>query len=199
MPPLAGLPTVPLLEATAQSPFAGVPWLPPDNNLVAASDSPGAIAGTFTFTKGTQYLIKVPVRAACQVSSVWIINATAGSGTSTGTFMGLMSPAGSVITSSADCAAQFTGANAQQIPYGTVVSLDPASIPFVWVPILSNLAGSQPTIRQVGTQTSSIPNVALSAANYRAASNGTGLTSLTNVTPSSNTVSNLVWVGLAGP
>lgn len=199
MPPLSGLPTVPLLEATSQSPFAGVPWLPPDNNLVAACDSPGAVAGTFTLAKGTQYLIKVPVRAACQVSSVWTIIATAGTGTSTGTFMGLMTPAGSVITTSADCVTQFTAANSQQVQFGTTVSLDPASTPFVWVPILSNLATAQPTFRQVGTQTSSIPNVALTAANYRAASNGTGLSVLTAVTPASNSVSDLVWVGLAGP
>ena len=171
-------------------------WLPGDNNLMAACDSLAAISSTFIVVKGVQYMMKVPVRAPITVSSVSFIVSTSGAGASTGSFVGLMSPSGQLLTGSADCAAQFTGANAQTVSLTTPQSLTPGTTPFFWVLILSNLATTQPTFRTAGTATSALPNLGLTAANFRAASQGSGsITALQSVTPSANSATPLIWVG----
>lgn len=198
MPQLSGIADTPLLEAAGQSPFAGTMWLPSDNGLLAACDSPGAMAGVFIVVKGDQYMIKVPVRYAFTASTIWFIVSTPGSGGTSGTFCGLLSNSGTLLTGSSDCATQFTGSNAQSVTLTTPQALTPGTTPFVWVTLLSNLASTQPTFRTVGTATSAIPNINLSAANYRAAVQGSGSTvALASITPASNSLSDLIWVGIS--
>ena len=176
-------------------PYGNTGWIPADNGLLAACDSPGAISGTFLSIAGSRYMLKVPVRTAFTATTVWVLLSAAGTGASTGTFVGLINSSGTLLTGSSDCATQFQGTNAQSVNLTTPQAL--AAGTFVWVVLLSNLASTQPTFRTVGTATSAIPNLNLTAANYRAAVGGTGQTALATVTPSSNTASNLIWVGIS--
>ena len=174
-----------------------IPWLPVDQSLLAANADLSAVTQNVTaLTAGTQYLLRVNVRASFTASTVWLNVNTGGSGASTGTFCGLISSAGTLLTGSADCAAQFTGTGAQSVSLTSPQALTAGS--FVWVVLLSNLATSQPSFRGWAALTSSVSDLNLTAANFRVATNGTVLAALQSVTPSANTASGLnVWAGLA--
>ena len=178
-------------------PYGNTGWIPADNGLLAACDSPGAISGTFLSIVGSRYMIKIPVRAAFTATTAWFLISGGGTGASSGTFVALLDSTGALMSgsTSADCATQFQGTNAQSVNFGAAKALSAGT--FVWVVLVSNLASTQPTFRTVGTATSAIPNLNLAAASYRAAVNGTGQTTLATVTPSSNTASNLIWVGIS--
>jgi hypothetical protein len=146
-------------------------------------------------TAGKLYLIKVPIRTNVTVSTIWWTVATAGSGASTGSFVGLYSSSGTLLATSTDVAANLTttgahfwGVSSQSLTAGT----------FVWVAILSNLATTQPALRACSGSDASIANINLSATTYQAAANGTGLSSLpASITPSSNIQGIPGWMGLS--
>ena len=184
--------------STNPSPFNLVPaspWLPADNNLLVATSDPNlAATATLLLVAGTQYLRKVPVRSPFTWTNIWFLVNAAGAGASTGSFAGLFSNTGALLSGSADCAAQFTATGPQSVPLITPQALNPAVTPFVWVVLLSNLATTQPTLfRESGS--SLLPNLNLTAANFRGATNGTGLTALTAVTPSANAGAGTPWIG----
>jgi hypothetical protein len=173
----------------------GMTWQPSDNGLLVATADPNlATTGTLLLVAGTQYLRKVPVRASFTWTTVWFLVQSAGVGASTGSFVGLFSPTGTLLSGSADCAAQFTATGAQQVNLTTPQALNPATTAFVWVAFLSNLATTQPTLfRESGS--SVLPNMNLTAANFRGATNGTALAALTAFTPSANAAAGAPWAG----
>jgi hypothetical protein len=172
-------------------------WLPSDQGLLAVNGDTTAMSQTTSvITAGSQYLLRVNIRAAITASTVWVNINAAGSGASTGTFCGLINSAGTLLTGSADCATQFTGTGAQSISLTSPQAL--AAGTFVWVAILSNLAVSQPGFRGWAAQTSTISDFNQTAANFRVAINGTVITALQSVTPSANTATGThIWVGLS--
>jgi hypothetical protein len=173
------------------APAAAVAWQPSDNGMLIASDDLLAcVSASTAITAGTLYLVKVTARAATLITNLNFGLSTAGSGASTGSFAGLYSSAGVLLSGSADCAAQFTGAaGAFAVPLTTPQTLAAGS--FGWVAILSNLATTQPALVRAGGGGAGVPgltNVGLTAATFRFAVNGTGITSLPgSVTPASNT------------
>jgi hypothetical protein len=160
-------------------------WMPSDNGLLAATDQLAPASASTAPVAGTLYLVKLPARAALTVTNIWFVISTAGSGSSTGSYIGLYSSTGTLLSGSSDIGTQLTtSAVSREIALTTAQTLGAGA--FAWIALLTNLASSQPTIRAQNYGTV-LPNINLAAASYRIATNGTALTSLPpTITPSSN-------------
>jgi hypothetical protein len=173
------------------------PWIPADNNLLAATDSLAAVDATVQPAAGTLYLVKVPVRAPATFSNIWTVIGTAGVGTSTGSFIGLYSSAGTLLTGSADIGTLLTtGFVSRELPVTTPQAVTAGT--FVWVGFVINMP-TMPFLRQLNNGTV-VANVGLTAASYRFCTAGTGLTALPgSITPASNTAPTIspFWFGVA--
>jgi hypothetical protein len=184
--------------ATGKSADAGhihpaLTWIPSDNGLLVASADPLLTASNTITVAGTVYLIKLTIRTAMTISTLWWVNAVAGSGASTGSFSGLISSAGTLLTGSADIGAAFTTTGAKPVTMTTPQAL--AAGVSVWAVIVFNLATTQPTLARLAA-TATATNVNLAAASFRAATNGTGQTSLpASITPSANANGISYWAG----
>lgn len=164
-------------------------WVPADNGFLAANFAPEIGSSTTVPTAGTLYLLKVPIRTAITWTYVWFVVTTQGSGSSTGSYVGLYNSSGTLLTGSSDMGSSLTGNGLKQVALTTPQSL--AAGAFVWVAILSNLASTQPSILKSASYGYAV-NANLSASLARSVTNGTGLTSLpASITPSgSNTNDN---------
>jgi hypothetical protein len=167
------------------APASAVAWQPSDNGLLAANADPYLVSGAIVLAAGTLYLIKIPIRTAIPtVTNIELGLSASGAGASSGSFTGLYSSTGTLLSGSADIGTALAGAAG---PLTLPLSAPPAAAaPFVWVAMLANLATTQPTLtRAQGLST--IPNVHLAPASLRFAANGTGLSSLpASITPGSN-------------
>jgi hypothetical protein len=173
---------------------SGIPWIPSDNNLLLANGDPWDAQASVIMAAGTQYLAKLTARTTTLISNLWFGLQVAGTGTSTGSFAGLISPAGAVLTSSADIDSQLTGATgAIEVPLTTPQTVLAGS--FVWAAIVQNLSVTQATLAKGtgGAGGGGIVDVGLTAANYRFATNGTILSAITAITPSANQPTTLDW------
>lgn len=178
-----------------------VPWLPQDQGtLLAAIGDPWTAQATILVTAGTVYLVKLTARQALTITNIILITTAAGSGTSTGSFVGVYSSAGGApLSGSADLVTPFTAAAGPQTCALTTPQAVAAGA-FVWVAILSNLTVTQPTFAKGISTTGGIggANVGLTAATLRFAVNGTVQTSLPTIVAASNTQTNAsdIWVGV---
>jgi len=180
---------------------SGIPWIPSDNNLLLANGDPWDANSTITVSAGVQYLIKLSARQTTLISNLWFGLQTIGAGTSSGSFAGLISSSGSVLTSSSDIGSLLTGTpEAIEVALTTPQTVTAGT--FVWAVFLSNLLVTQPTLAKGiggsgGTSGAPpIPNAGLTAASYRFAQNGSGLSVITAITPSANAgTTGDIWVG----
>lgn len=163
-----------------------VPWLPSDNGLILASGDPAQFTGTIAVTAGTVYLAKLTARLAVTLSNLLFAVTSAGSNTggSGGTFAGLYSGSGALLTGSADAAALLAATGTVTVPLTTPQAI--AAGTFVWAALVCNLGTTQPTLQRTSAG-SAANNLGLSAALSRFATAGTLQTSLPSpITPSSN-------------
>jgi hypothetical protein len=136
-------------------------------------------------TAGTVYLVKLSFRSAVLVSNLWLGCTVVGVGASSGSFAGLYSSAGSLLSGSADIGASFLAAGPIACPLTTPQTVAAGS--FAWASFVFNLATTQPSLTR-GSGVVSVVNANLTAATFRAAVNGTGQVALPgSITPSSNT------------
>lgn len=170
------------------------PWLPADNNLLMAAGDPLLATAANALVAGTQYIFKITPRNTRLISTLWFLPSVAGVGASTGTFAGLLTSAGAILTGSADAGALLTTTNPVPVPL-TTPQLVPSGVSVFGV-LLVNLATTQPSLRCGIGATGGPVNVGLAAAAARFATNGTGLTALTAITPSANNVASFApWWG----
>jgi hypothetical protein len=177
-----------------------VAWQPSDNGLLGGTGDTTVFVNTSLVVAGTLYLVKLPVRTPQLITNIVLPLSAAGAGASTGSFTGLYSPAGTLLSGSADIGASFIAGNGQvpaalSTPQQVTGGTGPSSWP--WAAILFNLATTQPTLSR-GNGTISIPNGGLTAANFRFCVNGTGLAALPgSITPASNTTAGAFpfWAG----
>ena len=165
-----------------------------DNLLQAATSSVDAVSTTQITTAGTVYLGKLFIRQAVTATNVMVAVGVAGnnSGGSTGTFVGLYSSAGTLLSGSSDCATALTGTGAISVALTTAQAL--AAGTFVWAAIVTNLGTTQPTLRVYAGNAGTMANAGLTAAVFRAATNGTSQTALpATITPASNISGVPVW------
>lgn len=162
------------------------PWLPADNGMLAATGDPWTILNSSTMAAGTVYVSKITARSAITVTNVgWAVNSV-GSGASTGSFVGLYSSAGTLLSGSADVATPYTtGGNAGTVVYTALTTPQAvAAGAFVWAAIVINLASTQPALGR--NNGGAWFNSGLTAANLRFGIISTGQTSLpASFTPSS--------------
>ncbi len=159
-------------------------WTPADYGAlgsVAPWEASGSASGALT--AGTVYLIRYNVRYAHTVTNVLFRVATASAGASTGSFVGLYSSAGALLSGSAD-----TGALAAGIK--TVALTTPQALTagtFVWIALVVNFATTQPSLNTFAAAAAGIVNWNLAAASLRCAVNGTLQTALpASIVPGSN-------------
>lgn len=187
--------------ATAASigaaPAASVSWQPSDNGLLLSSlGDPALPTATGTLVAGTLYLMKLTARTAVTITNLLFEVANVGVGASAGTFAGLYSAAGALLSGSADVNAAFLAQGPATCPLTTPQPL--AAGAFAWAALLVNFATTQPTLTKGATATGNVPNIGLAAAAYRFATNGTGLVALPgSITPAANSPAGLLtlWAG----
>lgn len=159
-----------------------VPWLPADNLLLDAAADPFTATAANALIAGSQYIFRITARTSpLLISNLWFLPSAAGSGASTGTFAGLFSTAGALLTGSADAGAALSSTSPAQVPL-TTPQLVPAG-GSVYGALLANLV-SMPSVRCGVGATGGPVNAGLTAAAARYAVAGTLLTALTAFTPS---------------
>jgi hypothetical protein len=141
-----------------------VSWLPSDNGMVIGNGDPLDFTTGGILTAGSVYLMKlIPRYPGVLLSNLWFFITAAGVGASTGSFAGVYSNAGQLLTGSADIGAQLLGgAGPFEVPLLTPQLL---SAP-VWATIVANLATTQPTLLR-GQSTGTTPNVNLPTSQNR--------------------------------
>ena len=172
---------------------ASVGWAPGDNGLLTASADPFAASlGTNQAGSARLYLVKLPIRLSMTITSLWVFVATAATGTSTNSYVGLYSSGGTLLSGSSDVGTAVSSTGAIQIALTTPQSV---SAGFVWAAMVFNGLTANPKM-QSGA---GIPNVGLAASTLRFAVNGqSGISTLPpSLTVSNNSQSNAVswWVG----
>jgi|SRR5215475_222624 len=182
------------------NPFSApqIPWLPPDQgSYLLANGDPALMIGGTILVAGTLYLCKLQARTSIPLSAVRFSINSNGVGASTGSFGGIYSSAGNLLSGSADIGGLLTGAGDLNIPLSIPGQIVPGN-GFVWAAILSNLATTQPTMNRLTSSTNTGANMALAAAGLRFAINGTGLVSLpSSINPASNISAGAIalWAG----
>lgn len=169
-------------------PGQGAVWQPSDNTYTVANADPLLIAGATILVAGTLYLCKLKARpVALSVSTLHFSINAAGVGASTGSFAGLYSSAGTLLSGSADIGASLLGTGDLAVPLSTPNQVIPAN-GFVWAALLANLATTPPTMNRYTGSIGTGANLGLTAAQFEIAVNGTGLASLpASITPAANT------------
>jgi hypothetical protein len=195
------------LTGQAQSPTAiqqsvgiqqFIDWMPSDNGLLLASGDPVVFSTDKTsLTSGTVYLIKLVARQTVTIGNLWVNNAEAASGSTTGSFAGLYSSAGVLLTGSSDIASLFSGGfSTVEIPLTTPQTI--AAGTFVWAALLFNLSVTNPGLLGGTGNVASAGSAGLTVASARYATvSGGSRTSLpASFTPSACSFSTgTVWVG----
>lgn len=149
------------------TPFPGLA-LPADDGFLGWNSDAATASGGGLTTAGTLYLQRLEIRAATTITNLWYVISAAGSGASTGSFVGLYaSPGGALLSGSSDVGAGLAAAAGwHSFALTTPQALSAGAV--VWAALLSNLATTQPTLlRQQNTAPpwSSTPNAATS--NFR--------------------------------
>ena len=150
-------------------------WLPSDNNLLGAVADPYVYRSGQILTAGTVYLVKLPIRLATTITYLWWSVTTIGAGSSAGSFTGLYSSGGSLLTGSSDIGTDLTSLSTYKMTLTTPQSLSAGT--FVWAAFLSNLVATQPNLA-CATAPSSLLNAGLTAASYRVAVNSPAATTV---------------------
>lgn len=170
-------------------------WLPPDDGLLAATYDPALCDSTTQVSAGVLYLMKLQAREAITISNLWFGITISGSGTSTGTFVGLYSSAGQLLTGSADVGGPGNGTFATPFESVKIPLTTPQLIParsWVWAAMLINLGTTMPTLYRALSDsqfTGFTDWNGVKALRFTVA--GTGLTALpASITPASNTTVN---------
>jgi hypothetical protein len=160
-------------------------WAPVDSSYVAATCSPDVTNGTSGFqgASGDLYLVKLPIRYPCTITYLDTAEASSG-GSITYLNLGLVNPVtGNVVTTGT--ATTSGSAFPATFTMGQATSWTPALQPYV---AILCVATTVPRIAGTVGALAGALNANLSAASYRFAINGTGLSTLpSSVTFSSNT------------
>lgn len=173
--------------------------LPGDQGMLEWNFDPAAaITGGTVMTKTDISLARINIRTPTVVNNVWLHCVTAATGqTSNQNFVGIYSSAGALLGSSAAGSIDSkltTGAVVTQ-PLTAPVALGPG---FYWVAALFNSSGTAVLLAEAGNSAVNA-NAGLTAVNYRWATNGTGTTLPSTITPSSNSLTGAIpfWTGVS--
>lgn len=165
---------------------------PADHAMVSWSYSPELAVTTLTAVLGTVYLTALPVRTATTISKLWFLMGTAATTPTAGqSWAGLINPAGTLL-STASLDSVITSGNTPKS--ATLTAAQAVTPGMYWGALLFNAAAA-PVVYKTNMPFLGYANVNQSAAAYRYAINGTGQTTLSSITPSSNTAGQSIWMG----
>lgn len=173
-------------------------WQPDDLSAIAWAFDPAAISNTHTTVSGTLYLIRLNIRYPKTITNILFGVTTAATAvTANQNFVALYNSAGTRVAVSTagvlDGPIASTGIKsiALSSPYAAAAGM-------YWAAILLNAGGTQAVLARGQGASLTIPNMGLTAANFRFAVNGTGLTSTpASITPASNSITGAgtIWAG----
>ena len=178
-------------------PALGAEWVPSDNGFLAANVAPGQVTTNTLTAAGNLYLLKIWIRQPFTATNLWVNLQAAGTGASTQSFIGIWSSTGTLLTGSSDVSGSYTGTGPKSAAWTTPQALTVA-MGWVWVGFVFNYATTQPNLRRNNGDPSAW-NAGLTAAQFAVAVNGTSVTALSSITPSSNSQggnANPYWVGI---
>jgi len=178
-------------------------WIPSDNGFLSAVTPPElATSGSGALTAGTVYLVKLPVRSAFTMTTIWYRVSTLGSGASSGSFVGVYNSSGSLLSSSSDIGANLVATGVYSTALTSAQALTAGT--FVWIAFLENLAVTQAQLNSFAAASSALVNSNLTRTTFRTATLITGgQTSLpASFTPStaitnSSTAGIPLWFGVS--
>lgn len=184
-------------------------WIPADAGWLGWAYDGALIGGSFASASGTIYLVRVNIRQAMSVTNVILYLGTVGATLTAGdSFAGLYAgqtagafTAGQRIGVSVDQAASWsTGGNANSyltIPLsGGPFSL-PAGIGWAWAAMCST-GTTPPSWGRNSNTNPAAANTGLAAASARYATNGSGTSLPSTITPSSNVLlQQALWAGIS--
>ncbi|MBK3573166.1 right-handed parallel beta-helix repeat-containing protein [Streptomyces sp. MBT65] len=166
-----------------------------DYGLLCWSYDPTSTTSTTTTVANTNYLSALYVRRSVTVSKLWfIVNVLGATATAGANNVGLYNSAGTLLSSvNVDSLVTTTGPKSATL--GTPVSITPG---LYWV-AMQFQAATQPGIGRSNAAILSTLTLNQSAATYRFATNGTGTTLPSTITPASNstTGSAALWAGIS--
>lgn len=169
-------------------------WFPRDSGLVAWSVDPACASGTLQLTGATIYLTKLPIcRTVTPTKLYWYVTTAATTSTAGENWVAVLNSSGTILGSPVDVA---TATETGGLKSTTVAPGALTAGTFVWGAMVCQ-ASTMVTVAVAPASTrTTLTNVGLSTANLRFATNGTGQTTITNRTPSSNSTGPAVWMGL---
>lgn len=157
-------------------------WLPDNSGLIGWSFDPLYCGGSTAPTAGKEYVIQVPVEIGRTIASVKVCVGTAGSGGTSlaNCFFGVRNAAGTLLGQSADASAALASTDEQTIAITAESGQSLVTVqPYVYVCFVIGTQSSTPVaLFRGGAAAASLANIGHSAAPYRSANYGTGLTSL---------------------
>jgi len=170
-------------------------YAPADSGFVSWAYDPVILSNLGTvLTAGTVYLIGLQVKKPTLATGIRIHVLVAG--TPSSSFVGLYNSAGTVVGVSADQSVAWGVTNA---PVDAALSGGPFMVQpgLHWAAMLANGATTPSILRSSLNASVTTYNGRNSAATARWATNGTGKTSITAITPSANTaIANTFWAAL---
>jgi hypothetical protein len=162
--------------------------LPSDFGWIAWSSDPGGANGTGAPNSNVITLIMVFLRQTATISNIVVATTTPGSGlTSSENFAGIYDSGGTRRGVTADQSTTWAAAaGAKVMALTSAYTNAPAGT--YYVAILSN--GTTPPVFRLSAASGALPNAGLTGAALRFATNGTGTTLPSSITPSSNVITN---------
>lgn len=156
------------------TPFGPAPglmfWQPGDDGFLGANYDPAGASGGGLLIAGTLYLARLPVRAPGLISNLWPGLSVAGVGASTGSFAGLYSPSGALLTGSADIGGVLTGPTGYHpcaLTTPQAFAGGPSQLSWPFAAFLCNLATTQPTFIRAFNAITAAPQAVVNAATLR--------------------------------
>lgn len=164
---------------------------PSDHGLAAWSYDPTVAVTTLTPVLGTVYLSALYIRQQVTISKLWFLLGTAATTPTAGqSWIGLYNSSGTVLSTAA-LDSIITGSNSPKS--ATLTAAQTVAAGTYWVGIVVN-ASVAPVIYKTNMPFLGFADVNQTAASFRYAINGTAQTTLNNITPSSNTAGQSIWV-----
>jgi hypothetical protein len=153
-------------------------------------------------TAGNVYIVKIPIRIGLTATTLWYRISNAGSGASSGSYVGIYSSSGTLLSSTADIGANLVATGIYSTALGAAQTLTAGT--FIWVALVQNLATTQAQFNSFAGASSTLPNVNLTRAFYRAGQlSATGQTTLpASFTPATGINSSVsagipMWFGIS--
>ena len=180
-------------------------WTPSDAGVLSWTVSADSATSTLLPNKGQAYLGAFVLRSAQTINNVTVRTTVTGSGLSN-CYVGIVNSSGSLVATSADLSASS--------PFATIAGLStvPMSTPYAaasgtyYVALLiGNSSTASPTFAassggntgstgwNIGSSGSQVAPIASNLANARAASNGSGLTALANLSGGVSLFAQVIW------